>query len=90
MSRAKVRRMPVVNRDKRLVGIVALGDLAVESQTVPPGGAGPLRRVGAGGTIRAEPFRRSRRGRGAALARRGPSPPLAAPDGAGRIRNWPA
>lgn len=36
MSRAKIRRMPVVNRDKRLVGIVALGDLAVESQTVRP------------------------------------------------------
>jgi CBS domain-containing protein len=24
-----VRRLPVVNRDKRLVGIIALGDLAV-------------------------------------------------------------
>jgi CBS domain-containing protein len=28
MSEAQVRRMPVVNRDKRLVGIVSLGDLA--------------------------------------------------------------
>jgi CBS domain-containing protein len=28
MSEAKVRRLPVVNRDKRLVGIIALADLA--------------------------------------------------------------
>lgn len=28
MSGAKVRRLPVVNRDRRLVGIVSLGDLA--------------------------------------------------------------
>jgi CBS-domain-containing membrane protein len=28
MSDTKVRRMPVVNREKRLVGIVSLGDLA--------------------------------------------------------------
>jgi len=28
MGRMKVRRMPVVNREKRLVGIVSLGDLA--------------------------------------------------------------
>ena len=28
MSEVKVRRLPVVNRDKRLVGIVSLGDLA--------------------------------------------------------------
>ncbi len=30
MSEHQVRRLPVVNRDKRLVGIVALGDFAVE------------------------------------------------------------
>jgi len=30
MSTHQVRRLPVVNRDKRLVGIVALGDFAVE------------------------------------------------------------
>jgi CBS domain-containing protein len=29
MSRHQIRRLPVVNRDKRLVGILALGDLAV-------------------------------------------------------------
>ena len=29
MQRAQIRRLPVVNRDKKLVGIVALGDLAV-------------------------------------------------------------
>jgi CBS domain-containing protein len=28
MGKAQVRRLPVVNRDKRLVGIVSLGDLA--------------------------------------------------------------
>jgi CBS domain-containing protein len=28
MSIMKIRRMPVVNRDKRLVGIISLGDLA--------------------------------------------------------------
>ncbi len=30
MADLKVRRLPVVNRDKRLVGIVSLGDLAQE------------------------------------------------------------
>ncbi|NCC22678.1 MAG: CBS domain-containing protein [Alphaproteobacteria bacterium] len=29
MAETKVRRLPVVNRDKKLVGIVSLGDLAV-------------------------------------------------------------
>ena len=28
MAEMKIRRMPVVNRDKRLVGIISLGDLA--------------------------------------------------------------
>jgi CBS domain-containing protein len=28
MGQAQIRRLPVLNRDKRLVGIVALGDLA--------------------------------------------------------------
>jgi|RhiMethySRZTD1v2_1073278.scaffolds.fasta_scaffold4427935_1 hypothetical protein len=27
-----IRRVPVLNRDKRLVGIVSLGDLSVETQ----------------------------------------------------------
>jgi len=30
MAELQVRRLPVVNREKRLVGIVALGDLALE------------------------------------------------------------
>jgi CBS domain-containing protein len=30
MADIQVRRLPVLNRDKRLVGIVSLGDLAVE------------------------------------------------------------
>ena len=30
MSELQVRRLPVLNRDKRLVGIVSLGDLAVK------------------------------------------------------------
>jgi len=32
MSDMKVRRLPVVNRDKRLVGLIALGDLARHEQ----------------------------------------------------------
>ena len=36
MSKRQVRRLPVVNRDKRLVGIVALGDFAVESSEIRP------------------------------------------------------
>jgi CBS domain-containing protein len=36
MSTRQVRRLPVVNRDKRLVGIVALGDFAVESSEIQP------------------------------------------------------
>jgi CBS domain-containing protein len=49
MAESKVRRMPVVNREKRLVGIVSFGDLAraVQSETTgqalaeisAPGGA---------------------------------------------------
>jgi len=31
MERAQIRRLVVLNRDKRLVGIVSLGDLAVET-----------------------------------------------------------
>jgi CBS domain-containing protein len=34
MSREQIRRLPVLNRDKRLVGIVALGDFAVASGTI--------------------------------------------------------
>ena len=36
MSERQVRRLPVVDRDKRLVGIVALGDIAVESSEIRP------------------------------------------------------
>ena len=32
MADIRVRRLPVVNREKRLVGIVALGDLAVKEK----------------------------------------------------------
>ena len=34
MSKRQVRRLPVVDRDKRLVGIVALGDFAVEGSEI--------------------------------------------------------
>jgi len=36
MSERQVRRLPVVNRDKRLVGILALGNFAVESSEIRP------------------------------------------------------
>ena len=36
MSERQVRRLPVVDRDKRLIGIVALGDLAVERSQIQP------------------------------------------------------
>lgn len=38
MSELQVRRLPVLNRDKRLVGIVSLGDLAV-TELKPAGDA---------------------------------------------------
>jgi CBS domain-containing protein len=31
MKEKQIRRLPVINRDKRLVGIVSLGDLAVDT-----------------------------------------------------------
>lgn len=34
MSEHQIRRMPIVNADKRLVGIVALGDFAVDSADI--------------------------------------------------------
>ena len=36
MSERQVRRLPVVDRDKRLVGIVALGDFAVKPSELRP------------------------------------------------------
>jgi LemA protein len=36
MSEHQVRRLPVINREKRLVGIIALGDLAVQSSEARP------------------------------------------------------
>jgi CBS domain-containing protein len=33
MAEWQVRRLPVLNRDKRLIGIVSLGDLAIEEKT---------------------------------------------------------
>jgi CBS domain-containing protein len=36
MRERQIRRLPVLNRDKRLVGIVALADLAVESGSIKP------------------------------------------------------
>lgn len=32
MSEKQIRRLPVLNREKRLVGIVSLGDLAVDAE----------------------------------------------------------
>ena len=36
MSKHQIRRLPVINHDKRLVGIVALGDFAVDSSEIEP------------------------------------------------------
>ena len=39
MGDLQVRRLPVVNRDKRLVGIISLGDLATNGETADAGEA---------------------------------------------------
>jgi CBS domain-containing protein len=39
MADQQIRRLPVVNRDKRLVGILSLGDLAVMQGSEPAGEA---------------------------------------------------
>ena len=36
MAQHQIRRLPIVNRDKRLVGIVALGDVAVRERKIKP------------------------------------------------------
>ena len=33
MERHQIRRLPVLNRDQRLVGIISLGDVAVETES---------------------------------------------------------
>ena len=38
MSKHQIRRLPIVNADKRLVGIVALGDFAVDSADIEVAG----------------------------------------------------
>jgi CBS domain-containing protein len=38
MQERQIRRLPVLNRDKRLVGIISLGDLAVEGHNDPLSG----------------------------------------------------
>lgn len=38
MSKNQIRRLPIVNADKRLVGIVALGDFTVESSDIDVAG----------------------------------------------------
>ncbi|CAN5918881.1 CBS domain-containing protein [soil metagenome] len=50
MARLRIRRMPVVDRAQRLVGIVALGDLAADRV---PGTEGTLRAI----SLPAEPDR---------------------------------
>jgi CBS domain-containing protein len=39
LGRQQIRRIPVVNRDKRLVGILSLGDLAITGGSGSPGEA---------------------------------------------------
>ena len=36
MSKNQIRRLPVINHDKRLVGIVSIGDFAVEASSIRP------------------------------------------------------
>lgn len=36
MQQRQVRRLPVVDKDKKVIGIVALGDFAVESSEIRP------------------------------------------------------
>ena len=36
MSKHQIRRLPVINHEKRLVGIVSIGDFAVESSEIRP------------------------------------------------------
>jgi CBS-domain-containing membrane protein len=36
MGDLQMRRLPVVNRDKRLTGIVSLGDIAINSDELKP------------------------------------------------------
>ena len=55
MARRQVRRIPVVDRDKRLVGMIALGDLATDRA---PGAGDALRRI-------SEPSEPKRSGRAA-------------------------
>ena len=38
MGREQIRRLPILNREKRLVGIVALGDLATRTLASRPAG----------------------------------------------------
>jgi CBS domain-containing protein len=38
MERHQVRRLPVLDRNKQLVGIVSLGDVAVRTQDLPVAG----------------------------------------------------
>ena len=54
MASRQIRRMPVVDRDKRLVGLIALGDLATDRA---PGAGDALRRI-------SEPSEPDRSGRG--------------------------
>jgi CBS domain-containing protein len=49
MSELQLRRLPVVNRDQELVGIISLGDLAVRSKG--PHVSGALRKVSEPGGV---------------------------------------
>jgi len=54
MAELQVRRLPVLNRDKRLVGIVSLGDLATQARCRKRQGRCTGSRSPAGSTIRAK------------------------------------
>jgi CBS domain-containing protein len=50
MSGLQVRRLPVLNRQKRLVGIVSLGDLAVKSNSRAAGALKDISKPNGGAT----------------------------------------
>jgi CBS domain-containing protein len=60
MAELQLRRLPVMKREKRLIGIVSLGDLATEAQTPRPWRRSAAYRGREECTIKARPRRAAR------------------------------